>query len=169
MANDVSILAKMHAARVQPHAFIHSLKTLNQKSFALVVKDKKYDQGIGGVVSYWVTGKGKHSHSLVCHVAAKELVLQNRKVFCLSVAELALRGSSEEVTERVGTGYLVVSDVGDNTKHYTPAQWDEAQAILLSHLGRGGGLIMGSADTKSVEFNYDFLDALAIFESVVVV
>ena len=74
MGSDVAILAKMHAARVQPHAFIHTLQTINQKSFAAVIREKKYDQGIGGVVSYLVVGKGKHSHSLVCYVAAKELV-----------------------------------------------------------------------------------------------
>lgn len=168
MGSDIAILAKMHLARVQPHAFIHSLQTINQKSFAAVIKEKKYDQGVGGVVSYLVTGKGKHSHSLVCHVAAKELVLQSKKVFCTTLADLVLRGG-EEVLDRLGVGYIVLSDLGANTQYYTLAQWDDVQALLLSHLGRGGGLILGMPDAAAVEFSYEFLDALAIFESILVV
>ena len=85
----------------------------------------------------------------------------------MTLADLVLRGG-EEILERVGTGYFVVSDIGDNTQFYTPAQWDDAQALLLSHLGRGGGLILGTPDVALVKFSYEFLDALEIFENILV-
>lgn len=171
MENDLAILAKMNASRVQPHAFQHSLQSLNQKSLALAVKEKKFNRGVGGPVSYWVSGakKGDRSASLICHVAAKELVLLNQKVFCTSIPELVLHGNEDLLLDRMGVGYLVVSDVNANSTNCTPFQWDCVQAILLQHISRGGGLIVGSENLDEVRLGYDFIDALRIFESVKVV
>ena len=170
MADDI-ILARMRAARVQPHAFPSTLESINQKLLAKLVEDKRYTLGPGGLVSYLIAGKrkAKVSPSTVCHVFAKMLVIQGKKVFCTSIAELAHRGEMEEVTERMGTGYFVISDVSENTKNCSPFEWDSVQALLLSHVGRGGGLIIGSANFQEVEFGDDFLSALPAFEAIDVV
>jgi hypothetical protein len=170
MANESAILARMRAARVPPNAFPHSLKALKQNSLAAVVAEKKFDTGVGGLISYLVKGarKAHTSSSLVCHVAAKELVLQGCKVFCTSIPEIVQPSDGDEAPDKLGIGYLVVADIGANTQYCTPFQWYSAQAYLLSHISRGGGLIIGVPDIDAVRFNAEFLDAMEIFENVAV-
>lgn len=180
MASEDAILLKMRASRVQPHAFPHNLITIKQKRLAEKVANKEYLVGSGGIKNYAITydssmaagRKAKTSASLVAAVMAKELVLQNRKVRCVTVPDLIRPNWLEEEAYRLGSGYLVVCDVGENTRAYAPYQWEDAQALLLSHMARGGGLIIGISaivdEEKSIflDFSSEMLDAFGDFEFV---
>ena len=168
MSNEDAILGRMRLAGVPPHAFPHSLKALKMAKLENDVFNKLYEKGVGGLVSYLITGGSKTTTaSLVCSVMAKELVLQNRKVTCLSVSDLAtLAENGEDAKGFSGKGYLVVSDVGSNTKNCSPFQWDVAQSTLLSHIARGGGIIIGSANFTEVSIGWEFIDALTLFTSI---
>ena len=171
MANDAAILAKMRAAQVPPHSFEHSLKTLKQLRFASIIQEKRFELQGGGLESFIVRpGRRKDAPhvSMVAGVAAKELVLLNKKVFYTTLpAVIATLKEWQNVD--AGHGYIVMADLGQNTQNWPANDWDSVQAYLLSHLSRGGGLILG--DNGVIENGWlgaEMVQALSVFEEITV-
>ena len=166
MSSEDAMLARMRASRVPPHAYMHSMQTLGQRRFSEAIEKKRYDRGVGGLVSYLVVGGRKErTASLVAAVAAKELTVLNRKVKCVSLAELVSPRWGEDSDVKVGAGWLVVCDLGLNTAKCAPFDWEIAQSILLQHIARGGALILGVQKMEDVMFGTEFQDALEIFDN----
>lgn len=171
MANDAAILAKMRAAHVPPYSFEHSLKTLRQLRFASIIQEKRFELQGGGLESFIVRpGKRKDAPhvSMVVGVVAKELVLLNRKVFCSTLAG-TIHSLKEWQNIDAGHGYFVLADLGQNTQNWPAHEWESVQAYLLSHLSRGGGLILG--DNGVIENGWlgaEMVQALSVFEEITV-
>lgn len=169
MANESSILAKMRAAEVPPHAFDKSLLGLNQKQFANIITTRAFDLEGGGLVSYIVRGAGEKQYpkvSLVCAVIAKELVLAQRQVAYVYLSSLMCSAKNDEPLNGF-RGYLVVGDLGLNVKRWPEKDWDMVQDMLMVHLARGGGLIFG--DTGAIDMgliSHDFANAISLFDEV---
>lgn len=171
MANDAAILAKMRSAHVPPHSFPHSLKTLRQLRFASIIQEKRFELQGGGLESFVVRpSKRKDAPhvSLVAGVAAKELVLLNKKVFYGTLAGTIL-SLKDWANIDAGHGYFVLADLGQNTQNWPANDWDSVQAYLMSHLSRGGGLILG--DNGVIENGWlgaELAQALTVFEEITV-
>lgn len=169
MANDAAILAKMRAAHVPPHAFEHSLKTLRQLRFASILQEKRFELQGGGLESFIVrSGKRKDAPhvSMVCAVAAKELVLMHKKVVYATLAGV-VHDLKDWSGVDAGQGYVVLADLGANTQNWTASEWETVQAYMLSHMSRGGGLILG--DNGVVENGWlgaEMSQALTVFEEI---
>lgn len=174
MASDAAIIARMRAAGVPPHAYSHSLDkpALGASRFGAIIREKRFDLGVGGLVSYIIRNKPKSKvkPSLVAAVAAKELVLLNREVkFVYFAALMTVVRVGELSWLDFGKGYVVVPDLGENTQQWPANEWDYTQAVLLSHVNRGGGLILGdNGVTEGGWFNAGFIDALTIFDEIIV-
>ena len=141
--------------------------------------ERKYESA-GGYRNYLIKGgKGKRTVSAVCALAAKHLVLAQRTVYYTTIAELVVSlrstgsssvydaGESPTIFARMGKGYLIVGDIGSNVANWLPSEWDVVQSFLLSHIGRGGGLILG--DTGFISQGLlclDLADALTDFVSI---
>jgi hypothetical protein len=173
-ASDIDILARLRAANVPVQAYEHSLHTLKQHRFSEIVAGQKFDMKEGGLVSYLVRHKGPLKDGgagivRVCAVAAKELVLLRRAVAYNFIASIAAAIHDPELlTDQMSAlrkGYLVIGDVGKNVGELKNSDWQLIQALLLSHMNRGGGLIIGDTGvTNNGMWNADFLDALSIFD-----
>jgi hypothetical protein len=172
VASNGAVYTKMRTALIPAPALSESLVTLRQTTLVKEITEGRFAIGPEGLMSYLIqpsTRKGAPSVVRVCSVIAKELVLLNRQVRYTMVSELVKLSSSDAdySLSVAGSGYLVIGDVGENTKAWTAAQWEDVQAYLLQHLRRGGGLVIG--DTGAVEhslFNLDFFDAIDGFLTV---
>lgn len=173
--SETAIFAKMRAARVPPHAYSHSLESLKQTRLASVIRERRFDLGVGGLSSYLITPAAPTSKKvpvsvpMVCAVAAKELVLLGREVRYYTLAGLLMEIEAKEIWEVAGRGYFVIGDLGENTQHWQAKEWDTAQDVLLHHTSRGAGLILG--DTGAVNAGYfsgDLTEALSMFDVMLV-
>lgn len=174
MASDAAIIAKMRAAGVPPHAFMHSLDKLGQKQFANIVQKRLFDMGVGGLVSYLIRSESRpinttklRNVAMVCAVAAKELVLLGRTVTYIALPELIRAGRNDDDIDGRGRGYWVIPDLGGTIANWQPHEWETAQALMMSHINRGGALILG--DTGVIEggyFGIDLQNALTVFQTV---
>lgn len=170
-ASEAAIYGRMRSAGVPPHAYDRSLIGLKQPRFAGIISGREYNLLEAGLVSYLVRSSGKPSSPnvpLVCAVAAKELVLQRVSVQYLSYAELAGKVTTNW-WEGDWTGYVVISELGEQTTNWPKNVWDTVQSMLLSHISRGGAVIVG--DTGALElglFSEEFLNAIEVFEQITV-
>jgi hypothetical protein len=184
MANDVAIIAKMRLSQVPPHTYTTSLEREGQKRLSEILEGRKYEHA-GQLRSYLVrqgARKKPASVSRVCALAAKQLVLASRAVYYTNLAEAVTAtrvlagnvpaasvynnsgGDTHPILSRLGKGYIVVGDLGANIPHWPDNDWDVVQSFLLSHLSRGGGLILGdNGATANGFFCEDFVDALSDF------
>ena len=170
MANDANILMRMRAAQIPPHAYEKSMLTLDQRKFQGIISNKKYEHS-GFLMSYIVRPStresGSHTVSTVCAVAAKELVLQKKKVRYLDVPRLIKESKTDGGEFELGHGFWVIGDLGENTQHWPRNEWDTAQSYLLSHLARGGGLILGDNGASDLGmWGEEMLDSISIFDLV---
>lgn len=174
MSNELAILARMRAAGVPPHAFQHTLLGMRQMRLAAAVKSKTYDLGHSGLASMIVHAvldeaplkTVNHSPTLVCGVLAKELVLQGRKVIYGSLASMVHATKAPDAYESLGSGYLVIPDLGQNISRWEPREWEICQDTMRFHISRGGGLIIG--DTGVIEggyFGQEMLESLSLFDT----
>jgi hypothetical protein len=175
METDFAIVARMRLAHIPPHAYTTSLALSGQRRLSKIILEKQYDLGEAGFVSLVIrNGKAKRGPvSKVCAITAKELALQKCRVYYSTLPELILsrRHLAElhesNISEHVGKGFLVIGDLGDNIKDWSNAEWATVQAYLLTHLAKGGGLILGDngASEKGL-FCSDMVDALTDFSVV---
>lgn len=172
MANDSNTLMRMRAAQIPPHAYESSAKSLKQSRMTFILEGGKYEEN-GFNISFLFEAnpenrKPKCSVPMACSVFGKELVLRQKNVLWLDLAALVRASkNTEEIPLGVGRGFWVVGDIGENTQHWAKWEWDNAQSLLLSHLARGGALILG--DTGAVDhgyYNMDMIDALSVFDEV---
>lgn len=175
MATD-AILFRMRAAQVPTFAYTTSLKLEKQLALAEIVKGREFERGEAGLKSYLITRHGGGVDSKVCRTCAafaKELVLAGTPVYCTSVEELSLASTMYErgvdsiytFAERVGEGYLVLCDYNECGVETT--QLGRVQMILLSHISRGGAVILGTVSELSL-LTMEFQESVAKFEAVAI-
>lgn len=181
MSKDDPILGRMRASQIPPFAYTTTLKLEKQSNFAQIIEGKQFDTGPSGIVSYLVKygarkRPGSPSVTRVCAVAARELVLLRRKVYYTTIHELALALSMYErgldcifpLVERLGLGYIVIGDIGENIQARSAASWHDIQTFLNAHLSRGGGLILGLTAIEHALFTHDLAEAVGAFQTVTV-
>jgi hypothetical protein len=149
---DAQIYARLKQARIPVYAYATTLTRERQTKLAEVIKSGAYNVG-GGFQSYVIHAKDKTRQQKVtrtCGVAAKEFLMAGRLVHCSMLLGLAAtakfrwtQGFDNEVTERLGRGYLAITDLGDNIDALSVADWLGVQELLCEHVHRGGALILG--------------------------
>lgn len=167
MANDAAIIAKMRRANVAVHAYRQSLETLGQKRLAAYVGSKHYDIGVSGYASILInsSAEGADRVSAICNVLAKELVLRGVQVRCISLSSL-FRLATTDNWEPIEASILVVPSIGEELDHRPAKDWYDVQDLLLSHINRGAGVVLGNSGFIDAGRAGDELsDALTIFES----
>jgi hypothetical protein len=149
------------------------LETLKQPQLAEITRARSYILGNEGLRSYEIcknpTGSNKVTPTLACGVLAKELALQRVKVH-YTLLPLLILGSkrADEFDFFDKCDYVVVGDVGDNYADYAPADWSLAQAILLTHINRGGGVILGNTfNERMPNFSLDMVEAMDAFTTII--
>lgn len=154
-----------------PHAYDQSLAKLRQARFANIIANKEYDLKEAGFISYVVRPSGRAGAPnvpMVCAVAAKELVLSRMPTTYVSYAELAGKIVGNWWESELN-GYVVVSDMGMQPKHWPDSVWESVQSMLLSHISRGGAVIVG--DTGALAeglFGEEWLNAMTVFDEITV-
>jgi hypothetical protein len=158
-AQDV-ILTRMREARIPPYAYASSLALERQPELAKIVQGKEYVNAADGLVSYLLTAR-EYNETMNLKVTktsavfAKELVLHRRVVAYRSVFDLVRaseRLSLEEAEADIpalGRGFIVVGDLGGMLDEFSELQWAGLQSLLLSHVSRGGALILGVTTATS--------------------
>jgi hypothetical protein len=97
-------------------------------------------------------------------------------VYYTTIAELAFatrmyeRGidSVFSFADRLGSGYIIIGDLCESGHDRSPTEWRDLQMILLSHLSRGGGLVIGLPTEKTHFLGLDFSEAMGVFSTVFV-
>jgi len=173
--NDYAIIARMQQARVPPQCYEHSLESLGQSLFSETIRKKQFAWDDGQLTSYLVVDrrsekqKGRTTAASatvprICGVVAKELVLLRQTVTYLSIPHLVWL-SKDTSDFALGKGYVVVGAVDETSQAYPAQDWHDAQAILLSHFWRGGGLILG--DVGAIEHGWlarEVVEALDVIQ-----
>lgn len=85
---------------------------------------------------------------------AKEILLMGTPVYYITLAGFlrevrlqdysAARDPINPVLDRIGTGYIAISEMDNPEAWPSPSIWQEGQDLLMSHVSRGGGLILGT-------------------------
>lgn len=164
MSGDLAIYNRMRQANVPPHAIKSRLKDLKVPRFAEAIRSRGYRLGDAGLRSYLLDhAELPAAPALIAAVAAKELILLGETARVVPVPILLKSISSSDWEPQDG-GYLVVPEIGENVTHWPRPDWQYAQALLMSHVSRGGGLILGYYGEDYSEFSREFELALTMFE-----
>ncbi len=146
--SDNIILGRMRRAGVPAHLYNTTLALEKQNVLAAAIGQKKYDLGEGLLQSYIIepaNNPKKPSPARVCGLIARELVLARKPTTYVTLPQLTLiadRAAEDEIN--LGVGYLVVGDFNDLVAEWKRAEWALVESMLVSHLYRGGGLILGN-------------------------
>lgn len=167
--SNAAIVARMRAAGIPPHTFHTSLEQIGQKRFAEILTNREFDLGHGHIASYIVRGQRKDAANVtqVCALAAKSLIAIQRVAIYTTVP--ALNEFLKTGEHHNTTGYVVVGDLGNNTQNIPAAEWDRMQSFFVSHVARGGGLILGDNGViNNGQLCLDLIDAISVFEEIVI-
>lgn len=151
---------KMRAANIPVFAYQTTLVTEGAGTLREIIKQKEFKTE-AGLASYVLQGNGKKADSLrttrLAAVMAKELVLSGVRVHFVPLAgfvrEVRLQDYAADrdgsqatipVLQDIGTGYFVIPDFSDS--YHDRDTWAEAQSLMVTHVNRGGGLILSTAD-----------------------
>lgn len=148
---DHAILQRMRVAGVPPYAYSTSLALEKQNTLAAIISQKSYTKGNSGPVNYVLkAARAQDQRSSMrrvtkaCAVMAKELVLHKQAVSYRTVSDLFKKvADTDDYEEQHFSGYIIIGDFGTYPGDYTSAEWSAVQAALLSHVSRGGGLVLG--------------------------
>lgn len=180
MSAEYITLMKMRQANVPPYAYETSLAREKLDILAADVKERTFNLGSGYYQSYAITtgaaspeASAKVTKSVA--VFCKELVLVGAKVRYFSLAELmvALKkglvsGEFADTDYEFGSGYLALGDYGLNIQNWQGNEVELLSSQLVSHMSRGGGLILGaSAATLSTvrsTYSNDLTNSLSTFK-----
>lgn len=185
MASNQEILARMRKSFVCPSAFGHSLDSLKQRKMSAIIKGKEYAAESGVLKSYIIyderpdashhrdkrdlvrdfkAGTLVKSVSLICKVIAKEFVLSRQPVVCYSYVDFVNFAKYQSEVE-LGSGYIIIPGIYEECLDRPKAERVEAEKLILSHLWRGGGLVLGDAGaTECGKLSTEIIDALHRFE-----
>lgn len=153
-ASNEAIKERMRQAGIPPNTFKTTLAREGQNTLSHLIKHGDFIVN-GETRSFLVdhNGHGPRRSAQIAAIAGKELVLMGQRVRYLPLAgilrELRLSevpNNSDEInfTKR-GDGFIVVPDL-DN-QNSIPREWEfaSAQAWLLEHVARGGGLVVAAS------------------------
>lgn len=178
MSSEFAILSKMRAASIPPYAYETSLSKERLDILAADIKDKSYEMDGKFLQSYALTFDvpNKQTGAKVTKAVAvfcKELVLRNVRVRYFSVAELMIpirralaTGDYGDSDMEYGKGFLALGDYGANLDNWRKEDVETLNTVLVSHMSRGGGVILGITSPLSASTSNDLMNSLATFKTV---
>lgn len=154
MSDDIA--QRMQDARIPPHARRTTLDREGQALLRAVITDKAYVSK-GALRSILITTNPANPVPPAAFLRvfgrfAAELLLAGQQVLYVraaglsrEVAKLEYSGTVEAISpvlQRIGKGFLIVPDMYSNEYDTPSAVWAVCD-VLLEHVSRGGGLVLG--------------------------
>lgn len=145
-------IVKMRAAQIPRQALSTNAKDAKFPEIRAIIDTEDWKTA-SGLKTFVVEPAGiQHPDRtfLAVGLFAKELVLKGESVYFCTFADIVRCNRlqekgidySTELHDRKGSGFIAVVGVAEAVGVYPGAELLEAQAYLLSHVARGGGLIL---------------------------